>query len=44
MLLLLDGYSCHIQLDVPQHLNDNNVCVIDIQVHTSHYMEYLISR
>lgn len=41
MLLQLDKYSCHIQLEVLQHLRDNNVYVIGISAHTSHVLQPL---
>lgn len=41
LILICDGYSCHIQLEVLQLLRDNNVVVIGLPAHTSHVLQPL---
>ena len=41
MILVLDGYGCHVQYKVLQYLKENGVYVIGLPAHTSHILQPL---
>ena len=41
MILVLDGYGCHVQHNVLQYLKQNSVYVIGLPAHTSHVLQPL---
>ena len=41
MILVLDGYGCHVQYKVLQYLKENGVYVIGLPAHTSHVLQPL---